>query len=136
MYRDPPYAGVVMIKNVPVDLGEGAELLQKITQENTNIRVTPRWPQWFDGQWASEAKKNTNWKIEVESPIEAERLIKGKHITLGGVQVEVEPVGIGYMKKPSFANVLAGGTAAMMMTSRKVVPYMTGKRLNTGKRIT
>src|SRR5258706_14784456 len=68
----------------------------------------------------SEAKKNTNWKIEVESPMEAERLIKGKHITLGGMQVEVEPFGIGYMKKPSFANVLAGGAAAIT-TPRKMV---------------
>ena len=86
-----------------------------------NIRVTPRWPQQIDGRWTSEAKKNTNWKIEVESPMEAERLIKGKHIMLGGVQVEVEPVGIDYRKKLSFTNMLAGGTAAMMITSRKVV---------------
>ena len=80
VYRQPVYPDSIIVQGVPEDL-EGAELLKVIQEQNPGLVVTPRWLRKFPNSRIA--------RVEVESPVEAEKAIKGKRLTIRGETREV-----------------------------------------------
>ena len=78
-HREPAFPASIIVRGVPEGL-EGSELVQAIRSENPGVNITPRWPHRYPN--------SKTVRLEVESPVEAEKVAKAKKVIIRGESKE------------------------------------------------
>ena len=78
-HREPAFPASIIVRGVPEGL-EGLELVQAIRSENPGVNITPRWPYRYPNRQTV--------RLEVESPVEAEKVAKVKKVIIRGESKE------------------------------------------------